>query len=65
MTIETDPLFILSPEEDAAADKLENFIADALCRADIWNSPRTSDGITFWRVVERDPTRVRFSGRIY
>jgi hypothetical protein len=65
MTIETDPLFVLIPEEDAAADKLESFIADALYRADIWNSPRTSDGITFWRVVERDPTRVRFSGRIY
>jgi len=65
MTIETDPLFVLIPEENAAADKLESFIADALYRADIWNSPRTSDGITFWRVVERDPTRVRFSGRIY
>jgi len=65
MTIETDPLFLLIPEENAAADKLENFIADALYRADIWNSPRTSDGITFLRVVERDPTRVRFSGRIY
>jgi hypothetical protein len=68
MTIETDPLFVLIPEEDAedaAADKLEKFIADALYRADIWDDPRTSDGITFWRVVERDPTRVRLSGRIY
>ena len=32
MTIETDPLFVLIPEENAAADKLENFIADALYR---------------------------------
>src|SRR5215813_12903929 len=65
MTIETDPLFILLPEEDADAYKLEVFIADALYRADIWDSYRASDGITFWRVVERDPTRVRLSGRIY
>jgi hypothetical protein len=65
MTIDTDPLFILIPEENSAADKLEKFIAEALYQAEIWNSPRTSDGITFWRVVERDPTRVRFSGRIY
>jgi hypothetical protein len=64
MTIETDPLFILIPEEDAEADasayKLEVFIADALHRADIWDSSRTSDGVTFRRVVERDPTRVRW-----
>jgi hypothetical protein len=65
MTIETDPLFILiSEEEDAAAYKLEDFITDALYRADIWDSYRASDGVEFWRVVKRDPTRVRLSGRI-
>jgi len=67
MALETDPLFILIPDEDAedaAADKLETFIAEALYQAEIWDSPRTSDGITFWRVVERDPARVRLSGRI-
>jgi hypothetical protein len=64
MTIETDPLFILIPEEEAAAYKLEFFIADTLYQADIWDSYRASDGVEFWRVVERDPTRVRLSGRI-
>jgi hypothetical protein len=52
MTIETDPLFVLIPEENAAADKLDNFIADALYRADIWDSWSASDGVEFCRVVE-------------
>jgi hypothetical protein len=65
MTIETDPLFILIPEEGAAAYKLEVFIADALHRADIWDSWSASDGVEFCRVVECNPTRVRLSGRIY
>jgi hypothetical protein len=65
MTIETDLLLILIPEEGATADKLEYFIADILYRAGVWDSPSTSDGITFWRVVERDPTCVRFSARIH
>jgi hypothetical protein len=65
MTIETDPLFVLIPEENAAADKLDNFIADALYRADIWDSWSASDGVEFCRVVERNPTRVRLSGRIW
>jgi hypothetical protein len=64
MTIETDPLFILIPEEDAAAYKLEVFIADALYRADIWDLWSASDGVEFCRVVECNPTRVRLSGRI-
>jgi hypothetical protein len=65
MTIEADPLFILIPQEDSPAHELESFIANILYRAGYWDSPRTSDGISFWRVVERSPTLVRICGRIY
>jgi hypothetical protein len=65
MTIETDPLSILIPQEDSPAHELEGFIADVLYRAGVWNCPRTSDGVTFWRVVERSPILVRIGGRIY
>jgi len=65
MTIETDPLFILIPQEDSPAHELEGFIADVLYRAGAWNSPRMSDGVSFWRVVERSPILVRIGGRIY
>jgi hypothetical protein len=64
MTIETDPLFVLIPEENAAADKLERFIEDVLDRAGVWDSWSGSDGVEFCRVVECNPTRVRLSGRI-
>jgi hypothetical protein len=65
MTIEIDPLFILIPREDSPAHELEGFIADVLYRAGAWDSPRMSDGIPFWRVVERSPILVRIGGRIY
>jgi hypothetical protein len=65
MTIETDPLSILIPQEDSPAHELESFIADVLYRSGVWNCPRTSDGVTFWRVVERSPILVRIGGRIY
>jgi hypothetical protein len=65
MTISTDPLFMLLPQEGSAAEALERFIADVLHQAGDWGSPRTSDGISAWRVVERGPTRVRLAGRIH
>jgi hypothetical protein len=65
MTIETDPLFILIPQEDSPAHELEGFIADVLYRAGAWSSPRMSDGVSFWRVVERSPILVRIGGRIH
>ena len=65
MTVETDPLSILIPQEDSPAHELEDFIADVLYRAGVWDSPRRSDGVSFWRVVERSPILVRIGGRIY
>jgi hypothetical protein len=64
MTIETDLLLILIPEEGATADKLDRFIEDVLNRAGVWDSWSASDGVEFCRVVECNPTRVRLTGRI-
>ncbi|HYO72079.1 MAG TPA: hypothetical protein VEU33_38995 [Archangium sp.] len=65
MTIAADPLFMLLPHEGSSAEALERFIADVLHQAGEWDTPRTSDGISAWRVVERGPARVRLAGRIH
>jgi hypothetical protein len=65
MTLETDPLFILIPQEDSPALELEGFIADVLYRAGVWNSPRVSDGISLLRVVERSSMLARIGGKIH
>src|SRR5262249_3608575 len=36
-----------------------------LFEADVWESPRTSDGIPHLRIVESAPERMRLCGRIY
>jgi len=74
MTSETDPLLILIPQEEAPSAplqtleppyNLEIFILDILHRSGVWESHRVSNGIAVWRIVERDPSRVRITGRIY
>ncbi|HKQ73725.1 MAG TPA: hypothetical protein VJ810_08375 [Blastocatellia bacterium] len=65
MALETDSMLILIPQEDAPTDKLRSFIEDVLYQAGVWESPRMSDGISSWRLVESDPSRVRLCGRIY
>jgi hypothetical protein len=53
---------------DTAADPrdaIELFIARALFDAGIWSSPRTSDGIPSYRVLEQGLTRVRVCGQIW
>jgi hypothetical protein len=65
MTLSADSLFMLLPQEGSPAEALERFIADVLHQAGEWDSPRTSDGIPAWRVVEHGPARVRLAGRIH
>ncbi len=65
MTMAADPLFLLLPQEGSPAEALERFLADVLYQGGDWESPRNSDGISAWRVVERGPTRVRLAGRIH
>ena len=62
--METDPLFMLIPQENSPAYELERFITDVLYGAGVWDSYRASDGIEHWRVVERSPTLARICGRI-
>lgn len=46
-------------------EPLESFISHRLHEAGVWSSPRASDGISSYRVVERGPGRVRLCGRIW
>ena len=63
--METEPLFVLIPQEGSSAEALERFVADVLYQGGAWDTPRMSDGISFWRVVEHGATRVRLAGRIW
>jgi hypothetical protein len=44
---------------------LESFISHRLYEAGVWSSPRTSDGVSSYRVVERGPGGMRLCGRIW
>jgi hypothetical protein len=47
-------------------DALDWFIGSCLCDGCVWDSPRTSDGISgIERVLERGPDTLRVSGRIW
>jgi len=50
---------------DGSDEALEQMIADVLHRAGEWTSPRTSDGLRGFRVVAREPARLRVCGRIW
>jgi hypothetical protein len=51
--------------ESGELDALESFISERLFDANVWESPRTSDGIEQLRIVEREPERLRVCGRIF
>jgi hypothetical protein len=46
-------------------DAIELFVARALFGAGLWSSPRRSDGIASYRIVEQEPTRIRVCGKIW
>ena len=58
--MEVDLRHIFSLEEDQA-DSLDLFISERLYEANVC----ASDGISWLRIVEREPERVRVCGRIY
>jgi hypothetical protein len=51
--------------ERGLSGALESFIADRLCEAGVWSSPRVSDGIASLRVVERGPDLLRVCGEVW
>ena len=62
MEVDLRQVFSLDPPR---ADALESFISERLFEANVWQSPRTSDGIEHLRLVEHELDRVRLAGRIY
>jgi hypothetical protein len=59
-----DTLFSLDLESDARG-WLEQFVSRALADAGVWSSPRVSDGVMSYRMVDRASTRMRMNGRIW
>ncbi len=51
--------------EQGATDALELFVAQRLFEGGIWESSRTSDGISYLRVVTNDPMFLRVCGQIF
>ncbi len=51
--------------ERSYADALEQAIVSCLHTAGVWTSPRRSDGVPWYRPVERTEARVRVCGRIF
>jgi hypothetical protein len=61
--VDLEALISLAPGQ---TDALDRFVGTCLTDAGLWESPRTSDGISdIVRVVERSPQRLRVSGRIW
>jgi hypothetical protein len=46
-------------------ETLASFISHRLHEAGVWSSPRVSDGVSSYRVVERGRDGMRLSGRIW
>jgi hypothetical protein len=66
MTRYEHDLLALFSVEPAHTQALDWFIGSCLCEAEIWASPRTSDGINgIERVLERGPDALRVTGRIW
>ena len=63
-----DPLEQLLASASGSAepevDALEQFVAEQLVATGEWESARTSDGVTYHRIVERGPHRVVVTGQI-
>jgi hypothetical protein len=58
-------LLALISVELGHTDALDWFIGSCLCEGGIWEHPRTSDGISAIRVLERGPDVLRVTGRIW
>lgn len=53
-----------SKGEEGLARPLESFVSTVLAEAGVWSSPRTSDGVASYRIVERNPAVARVSGHV-
>jgi hypothetical protein len=51
--------------QEISRQELESFIGERLTDAGVWKAPRTSDGISLLREVERAVALVRFCGQIW
>lgn len=58
-------LLALISVELGHTDALDWFLASCLCEGGIWDRPRTSDGISAIRVLERGPDTLRVAGHIW
>ena len=58
-----DVLALISVEL-GRTDALDWYIGSCLCEGGIWEHPRTSDGISAIRVLERGPDTLRVAGHI-
>jgi hypothetical protein len=56
---------LLTGDADNLRETLESFVAHCLADAGVWSSPRESDGVSSYRVVERGHTRLRACGKIW
>ena len=59
-----DAARLFEPEEDLR-ESLERAIAGALFDGGVWSSPRQSDGVASYRVIEQSPSRIRICGKIW
>lgn len=64
-TAEVDLRALFALDSGPSDALVESFISQRLFEANVWESPRTSDGIEHLRIVECEPERVRVSGRIF
>lgn len=62
MLVDLRHLFSLDPPDTCEVDR---FIGERLFEAGVWEDARVSDGISYVRVVEHAPERVRFGGLIW
>lgn len=46
-------------------EPLESFVSHRLHEAGVWSSPRVSDGVSSYRLVERGAGRMRLCGQIW
>ncbi len=51
--------------DQSYAAALEQAVASCLHAAGVWTSPRRSDGVPWYRAVERTDARVRVCGRLF
>jgi hypothetical protein len=52
-------------QHEISNSQLESFLGDRLHEAGVWESPRSSDGISALREIERTSVRARLCGQIW